>query len=606
MDNVSFNKPGEPNQNKENVKKERSHFSTAQNQIKSFGDFFKYFTGTKLKQRVVEPISGASKLYNQNNEEINKSKLSKDGEIIYDQFYDTQGNEIGREVVTRIKTVEVYKQQLHTELEYLQKAKLENLVDQYTVEKRIQRVEKKMKYANHMLTEWASTNSGRYIFSKLSENEAREIGVPVLRNLRQHLLRIGDIGISVNRSGAVTDLGHAETNLMEIVDFEYLTKLNPAERPIDAKIYHFKDYYGVDITNQSARLELIRLMRSRIKKAYGPQQLAHIKDIEEDRRAILQSQVFQDLLVHFRTKPADQEQVLYSRLAYLDPTKPPEIDRTTNYHNNEKNQFLDMKAIYDELDGAELIFDLKTTEGPYIDLQGRIHMPKDCCHERLNTGSSITLNTVFMNCSVQNNQKNEGLQKIVNREAMQKLRMLGLPENQSKRVIDVENDIMNKKETDFDLAHQITDFLKEISYMSVDCYGGKDRTGYALALETYHILRSVVRKKANADPEINKDYSKIMSIIRMQLVGPRGVAVRITEDNTGCKVLKISGFMLKLYVSGKGLVLLRGISKRLSDYLEAAKMFMPEPLVVHPNYQSDSILFDNEEEIEALRKQKAA
>jgi len=573
----------------------------AEKKLNELGSFL-----SKRRQSKVSPIV------------IGQNK-GKKGEVIFDDFVDLQGQAICREVAIRAKTVNIYKAQLKSELDYL--LELDNNIksdpkvtimgqSQDYLQKRIEEISQKLEMCANFTSDWASTNTPRLLFEKLGEKIAREIGIPVIGNLRVHRVDFKDEGegISINRSAAISDFAHAETNLQEIKDFKFLCSLVASlrwnENLPKATVDYYKNYYYIDITDFKQFLNLIKNLQDNILHAYGHVKVSKINEIENERRDLLQRQVLQDLVVHFLNKPVDTPIVFYTRVAFLDPTKKPEINTTTGYHLSERNEILDMKAIYEELDGAEILFDLENTEGPFFDLEDRIHMPKLCCSDSIaDNYLSVKLNTLLFNSSVQNNRKNEGIQLALNRESFYKAELMGFEGKVHMLMDNARDQLLNCSKTSFNSAHKLVTLAKELGYCSVDCYGGKDRTGYAMALEIYYAIRKKIRMKAKIDIQIKEDYSEIMALVREKLLSTSGVAVGIVSDNTAYMVMKLSGFMLKLYVSGKGVHLLKGIGKRLSEYLQSAAVFLPISLVTPPSRHDESILYDQASEIAGIKNE---
>ena len=517
-------------------------------------------------------VLGGHKIFNLSAKEgILYGPKTDQSEIISDTFLSHDNQLFCREIASRIRTLDIYKSQLRSERDYLQNqvCQPKKLSPQKlkAIRSRINDIEQKMKmYESKMKATWASTNTPRVLFDKYNKETAKKMGIPILVNLRTHRVEFADEGISVNRSAAISDFVHAETNLQEMQDYLLLIS---AHKFVPAQIAYFRKYYNVEVINPLQRRQLAESMKKNIIDAYGESGLKNIKKLVNERRDVLRRQVLQDLLVHFREKPVYDANTVYGRTALLDPLKKP-IKTDTGYNLNEKNQLMDMRAIYQEIDGAQIVFDLKNHEGPFFDMQGRIHMPQSAASKSfLRKNSSSTLNTLLMNISVQGVRKNTGIQHAINQEAFGKLKSMNIKGTQKVKIGTLQNRLQKKAKTDFSIAHKAIQLMRGLGYCSVDCYGGKDRTGYAMALETYHALRKKLKVLASKNPKVQAKYQSLLAKYRNQLIDNNGVAKRVVEDNTGFKVMKLSPFNLKLYVSGKGIRYLLGIPKRLAAYAQS-------------------------------------
>lgn len=505
---------------------------------------------------------------------------SADGEVISDQFQDAQGLPLCQEVAIRAKTMEIYHHQLESERNYL----LHQLIPgekQLPIRERIRAIDRKLRIEEDGEASWASTNSPRLLFEKLGPQEAKKVDIPVLGNLRVHRLNFKDgTTYSINRSAALSDFVHSETNLSELKDYLSIYDQKNIAHFQPEHVNYFKYYYNNrDVTKDSDWWMLRQSMENNIYKAYGTKDVGKLQQIAADRRDNLRRHALQDLYMHFQSHPVAKDPVTYGRVALLDATKEAKTDKS-GYHLDEKNQLMDMKAIYDELDGAPIHFDLGEEEGPFFDMEGRIHMPKYCCapefHQR-----SARLQTLLLNLSVQGNTRNSPLQYYLNQHAMAKLLQRGIPPDLHPYWEALNNKLRFNEETDFATAHQAIFLLRRLGYCSVNCYGGKDRTGYALALETYCSIDEKLKEKAYLHHVSEKKLQDTLAVIGRKLLGPSSVAVKIVDDNTGFKALKLSRFDLELLLSGEGLNWLIGAATRLKGYLQACQMLIQKKGQLH-------------------------
>lgn len=529
------------------------------------------------------------------------------GEVILDRFTDYQGRPLCREVAVRARTMDIYKKQLESERNYLLR-KLKPGEPMLPVRERIREIDHKLRLHGDLSASWASTNTPRLLFEKFGMDEAKKIGVPVVGNLRVHRVEFEDGTFSsINRSAAISDFAHAETNLSEIRD--YLALSNPTTRLTPENINYFKNYYNRDLSKPAKPDKrgmtesydygpLRQSMENNIYRAYGTTDINQLRSIEAQRRDNLRRQALQDLYMHFQSRPADNANIVYGRVALLDTTKQMETD-LTGYCLSEKNQIMDMKAIYDELDGASVVFDLAESDGPFFDFEGRIHMPKDCCTEEYQ-GSQVRLNTLLFNVAVQGNTQNATLQYWLNAHAMSKLGGMGLKGEQKKHYDALLKKLRLSSYTDFATAHKAIRLVRDMGYCSVDCYGGKDRTGYALALETFHSIRKKLKEKVRHEGiPIKLDVT--LSNIGRQLVSNTSVAVQIVEDNTGFRVLKLTPMDLQLYMSGEGVNWMMGVGARLTDFLKASTLLIAGKGTPDAARQK-KILYENADDVEKTRE----
>ena len=101
-----------------------------------------------------------------------------------------------------------------------------------------------------------------------------------------------------------------------------------------------------------------------------------------------------------------------------------------------------------------------------------------------------------------------------------------------------------------------TQFIQsENGYPGVDCFGGKDRTGYQLAAITFSKIVELTG--------LDKSHPEMVKIGH-RLLRPEGVAGRVAQDNADHTTLKVLDFDLELYhvdsAKGKLLRIAHGIN----------------------------------------------
>lgn len=438
---------------------------------------------------------------------------------------------------------------------------------------------------------WGSTNTPRFAFSEMGRSAAKEQLAPVLCNHRLQTVETpqGEVVSSITRSAAMTDFSHGEVSLQELKDlpdleqWQSLSNERKAElrslyltdsKTLNATILEIKakalTAYGVEaLTNpaeSSGKLEAIlhKLQNvSSIAETLGklsPQEQFILKGavinpeklekVMSDRRDKLKLLALQDLQLHLQSNPAKNDPLLYSRVSLVDLRKRPTNEKGLML--DERTQGLDMKALFEELEGATLLFDCEEGEASYIDEEGEIHMSKNCAQ----TGTErTTLSTSLINVCTQGDLRhtmNTGMQKTINENALEKLRA---QYGQTEEFISLENGLKRlSNDPQYDPNEVVLlatlFFQKQGGYTGINCFGGKDRTGYAVALVTHHHVLNLSGKKRE-DPEA-KEWGH-------QLLSKTGIASNIAQDNADHTALKLSRKDLLLYdihtVKGK---MLRG------------------------------------------------
>jgi hypothetical protein len=555
-------------------------------------------------------------------------------EVITDTFKDQKGNIIGKEEAKRAKTVRMYQNSLKSEQKYYEekfkaltnsieekkslgdpKAELPQLrAERKQMKQRMDSLEDEINVHSNLRSSWASTSAPRLLFEKFGIMAAKQNALACLGNLRNQQLKIGGaIVSSINRSAAITDFTHGEVNFQDLKDLPLLKKTsqNPSSLTPTEKA-HLRDYYGVDSAQLTAVQEKLNEMEGKIKQGY-PELVekndrldeTKLKEITTNRRDHLRRQVLQDLQLHLEESPSMTQgnSIFLGRTALLDTTKKAVVD-TNGFILDEKNQTMDMKALYDELDGATIVFDLEDAahNASFFDEEGRIHMPNKHKPKGLEAGEvSCKLETAFMNISVQGNTKNQGVQNLVNEENLTRLekKITAYPDGENKnKLMQLLNDLKTKvrpeKEGGFSAADTSIELMSLLGYVSIDCYGGKDRTGYAVAQVTQRKLQDFLK----SDPSINsKEATALMGKFRRQLLSNDGIAVKVVEDNTGFKALKLTAVMLDLYIGGRGMDKFSGLVNRIADYAKLGSVLFAK------TQSSEGALYQDEADISQMQQQ---
>lgn len=257
-------------------------------------------------------------------------------------------------------------------------------------------------------------------------------------------------------------------------------------------------------------------------------------NLEVEKRAEkLTLLVLQDLSQHFNASPVNKKSAVYGRVALLDMFKNGKDE--SGCILNERTQGLDMLAVLNRLDGKKIKFDIEPDDalsyggGAFIDDVGNIHMPKSAARD----GTTVSiLHTLFFNISVQGNTDNKGIQKVINDEGIAKLKKLNNLTNE-------ESEELHKSFSgDKNLAARgLVNHMTKIGCASVNCYGGKDRTGVLLALLTKSALKN----------NFGNLYDKMVGDWKNQLTSESGVAGKIAKANANHSILKVLAPNFALY-----------------------------------------------------------
>lgn len=463
--------------------------------------------------------------------------------VAYDRFVDFDGKVIGFERATRTKTVDILRTGYPDEAEGIPQE-----------------------------STWASTVSIRELFRTRSRQEAKEHAVPVLANSWMQTLQNseGAIVSSVSRSAALSDFAHGEISLQELKDYRQIEQLAKNQSTLDeAAQGRLKEMY---LWRRGSSWESVAAdIKKRALVSYGADKLtvdpsddlkraidravegrsqpgddglfatveldgARLEAVIQSRERTIKIMALQDLYAHFEQVHADQDETLYSRVSLTDMEKMPKDE--SGFILDEHTQTMDMKSLYDSLEGVQVLFDLDEGRGPYFDDLGQIHMPSAFAGKV----SSTVLHTVFFNISIQMHTDNTGIQKWINDEALAKLRQYSTHNEHTVRLSDSLRSVTQK--TPHETAMEAVLALQEGGgRVGVNCFGGKDRTGYVIALVTRHHLQKLLPPGSLR----TKQQSKLVRKWGRQLVGKTGIAAFIAKLNANHSWLKVTGFGLSLY-----------------------------------------------------------
>lgn len=479
--------------------------------------------------------------------------------------------------------------------------KTQNLSKSSLILEKIEKCQKEMTQVQELVRlneTYASTNSSRNIFVRKGA-EAKKEYVPLLANLLNQKVFVGaKEKSSINRSAAISDFTHGETSLIDIQNYQLLQRFANNEQPYltDSQQQQLKHLCDVDIIDTKKLAEVMDNLRQKIQIAYGTEfdfpnyqllqrlanneqlsesqklQLKHlyaidanapdpkklatvmeklldnsIKSAEIQRVRRLESLFLQDLETHLKygAKLLNDNVLCMGRVALVDTNKEandPAEDGSV-FVLNERNQALDMMAIYQRFEGKTIRFDLDEDAGAFIDPfdEAIIHAPKTLVAPGQ---EPVVLTTAFVNISVCCNTKNEGAQAFINELGLKKLESLValLPDKRQKEaatslLLQLQEEIQPKKDCNFQTADKCIQLMALLGCVSADCYGGKDRTGYLLATVTSRIAKAALRLYAENNPGYNAD--KDLAKIDQWLMSDEAIAKKIIKMNTGHTAIKL-------------------------------------------------------------------
>lgn len=272
------------------------------------------------------------------------------------------------------------------------------------------------------------------------------------------------------------------------------------------------------------------------------QDMDAVRKTVSSRRQVLQHQMLQLVLHNMKQALKNPEKIAdgslwMAHVALLNRTT--NAPHSTGWFHSEEHEMKDMAEIYQEFDRKKMILDGK---GPYVDNEGNIHLPIPS----QGVSSTLTLNTIFFNISVQGHTTNDGVQEKINKEGMKRLKDYykgTLPESLKKNVFEE----LAQGNSSYKIAEE---FLFELMQTNILCAAGclsaKDRTGFLCARLAYCFAKKFfdsVAKLFEKDDHI-RNKKEILNGFRKQVLKKKNPAALVAYDNTRSKILKINQFSL--------------------------------------------------------------
>ncbi len=411
----------------------------------------------------------------------------------------------------------------------------------------------------------------------------------------------------VNRSAAVTDFMHGETSHEDLTIYLLLEKLvadsNEWRSLSTIERLRIKTYFPGIMDNRDnfhpkvAKKTLERLKKTfvkaypefDIKRLSGGNLTNKISEIARRREEHLFEKAMQDLALHLETHPleANANSLFYGRIGFVDPSKKVSND-DDGFCLNERSQALDSAAIYRMLDGKTLVFDGDDNSVPMRDLNDPniIHLPKKFRKGGPNSSKSVTLQTSYLNLSVAGNLKNKGDQAAINFEGLKRLENAiagaGLNEKEYERAVELFGKLQiglqeGKEGGDFAVVDNALELMTLLGYASCNCYGGKDRTGYGVAVHDHSKMKKYLQQVHPDDPNY-QEKAAIYASLGREMISYKGVIISVIRDNVAISAMKLARTDLDLLLDGDGLEFAMGAGRLFANTLQFVEGFLPETI----------------------------
>lgn len=442
-----------------------------------------------------------------------------------------------KETVTRASPFVFLKESAEKELAYLEKLDPSLNFRGTTVKKRKEQLSKRMSQCENNLQtrDWATSNYFRDFlrgnqelqpthsiesrleaYKRIIENKY----LPACINLRSHQCNVsgGDTHV-VERIGIISDMSNGFTNLKELKEIKVELERDGSSKKLTA----LKDsIQSIAIKEKRNGNKFIG-----ITTGYALNQvdnLAAVTSTIAARRIHLEDQFLQLVMQHVNS--THQIDVLTDfpmiHVGLLCQDKK-EID-PTGWNHNEANEMADMAEIFNEFRGKSIIFD---GTGPFIDVHGNIHAPKQSKH------ASLTLAPFFVNSSVQGHSekgKNKSAIEINQStfaELKKRLQNNPIALNGLASIFEKGND------TSYLTAINLIYYARLAKLMiSTGCLSAKDRTGFTCAGDA--VLNQMDQLPLAGQRKFMKK--------QMQKESPPVLVVR--DNNPDTHIIKVTPFFI--------------------------------------------------------------
>lgn len=434
-------------------------------------------------------------------------------------YHALDGELVGKEEAKRYPSV--------LELIASKEAQLENLLKQTPQPvDRIQSLQKEIeryKMHHHNQT-WISSNQLRDDFSHYQKASKKGNGainpeetyLPAIVNGRIHQLSTEEETVAIHRSGALSYMLDGSTNLMDLKD-ETMARW---KKEIDAKSYEEFQQKAIQyLTNhQDDDLKLALGRIDKRQQALNDQMVQYIANqIKANITEIVDPNRFSvTRLTHT---------IQLTQISLLNPEKSSEHAGLTI---DERNQMMDMAALFAQFNGKQVQF--SNVSAPFLD-GNTIHIPLSLLIDpqtkepiaNPDITTPFKLSCTFFNLSVQGLKTNSGDQKEINQYALKQLQenlktLQTYLENHPGEEIELKyplttlhnrfkqlEDRLEEKESGYDLARDLALLQHDMQgILGVNCFSGKDRTGYLIVLIMDALLGLAIDKKEELSIEEKK------------------------------------------------------------------------------------------------------
>lgn len=374
--------------------------------------------------------------------------------------------------------------------------------------------------------------------------------IPALINSHIHQIKTESDILIIHRSGSISDAFNESTSLdqlkietmnswkdlIEADSFlEFRSKaLTHISEQWNSKLY--QDIQTIDKRQQHLEDQMVQLIANEVR--------ANILDLTDSSRFSL---------------PRLMRTIHLTQIGLLNPLE--KHVETSGFHYNERNQMLDMAAIFQHFNGKKIRF--KDVSAPfmkndtiYLPLSFVAYPKTDKPIANPDIEEPFTLSCTFFNTSVQGLLINQNEQKSINEKAIKQL-LANLesiknfiekhPETQATLITpltDLYNrlkeleDKLEQGETGYAIATDIAFLQHDMQGMiGVNCSDGQDRTSYLIAkMIAQHIERQIAQNEQWSQTEKIALNNKIISdLMDME----HGLASRIVYQSSGRKALRL-------------------------------------------------------------------
>jgi hypothetical protein len=485
------------------------------------------------------------------------TKAQETPDYLLAEHCDFSGELVGREENQRHATIHQLLASKKAQLRYLESEDPPSIFLIENLEKEIALYQK-----YHQDRTWVTANQLREDFSGYQNQSPECHYIPAIVNSRIHRITTETDELAIHRSGAISYLLDGSTNLIDL-------KAGAME--------HWKEQFAADTF-----IEFHQKAREYLNKRWD-RRLYSVLNAIEKRKQALDDQMVQYVAHQVEAhlgEIADSSRSTVTRLtrtiqltqiSLLNPLK--NSKERSGLQISERNQMLDMEAIFQDFDGKQIQFSDVTAPFMVGDI---IHLPLSLLKDPLGKPLSnpditdpFTLSCTFFNTSVQGLKVNEGEQKAINQKALKQLQknllsiqtlleknpalgpQLNISLTSLQNRFEQLKERLEKGETGYALAKDLA-LLQHAMQGSIgfNCFSGKDRTGYLVALIVAHQLSIQIDQREDLSEMEKKALKRKLERDLMDL--EIGLASKVVYQNTGHQALKIQEWLLMGINAGEG------------------------------------------------------